>query len=192
MDAQISDEYWKAIVENDAAYDQTFYYGVKTTGIFCRPSCKSRVPNKDNVCIFDSADQALSANFRPCKRCKPNGLRLPDEEWILGLTEWMDKHYHEPLSLSKLAEVCHGSPFHLQRTFKRIMGISPNQYIEQLRMKKAADYLINTDKPISTIGPAVGYNNVSYFVTLFKKNTKQTPRAYRKTFRGKRKEPIEC
>ncbi len=65
----LTDEKWSAIIRNDASYDGAFYYAVKTTGIFCKPSCKSRVPNKENVLVFDTADAALDKHFRPCKRC---------------------------------------------------------------------------------------------------------------------------
>lgn len=72
----ITVEMWQAIVQNDSSYDDKFYYGVKTTRIFCRPSCKSRPPKIENVRIFQNVQQALSENFRPCKRCKPTGQRL--------------------------------------------------------------------------------------------------------------------
>ncbi len=95
------------------------FYAVKSTGIFCRPSCKSRIPNRNNVRIFHHAEQALSENFRPCKRCKPNGITLPNEEWVEQIKDYIEKHYDESLTLDMLAEMCHGSPFHLQRTFKK-------------------------------------------------------------------------
>ncbi len=63
----IACEKWQAIILNDASYDGAFFYGVKTTGIFCRPSCKSRTPKKENVRVFQNAEQALLENFRPCK-----------------------------------------------------------------------------------------------------------------------------
>ncbi|UOQ92884.1 bifunctional transcriptional activator/DNA repair enzyme AdaA [Halobacillus shinanisalinarum] len=183
MKSRIPDTYWKAIIENDSAYDNTFFYAVRTTGIFCRPSCKSRPPNKENVRIFKNAKLAQLEHFRPCKRCKPNGLRLPDEEWIEQLAEWIDENYSEPLTLDSLAEVCHGSPYHLQRTFKRIKGISPMKYIQQIRLAKAAHYLKITDESVTNIGSAVGYPNTAYFVTLFKEVMAKTPRDYRKIHR---------
>lgn len=183
MVSRIPDNFWKAVMENDAAYDNTFYYAVKTTGIFCRPSCKSRPPNKENVRIFKNAKLAQLENFRPCKRCKPDGLHLPDEEWIKQLTEWIDENYSAPLTLDVLAEACHGSPYHLQRTFKRIKGISPTEYIQHVRIAKAAQYLNITDESVTTIGAAVGYPNTAYFITLFKKRMTQTPAEYRKITR---------
>ena len=178
--SQIPDEYWKAIVENDSSYDDRFFYGVVTTGIFCRPSCKSRAPRIENVVIFKNAKMALSEKFRPCKRCKPEGLRLPDHEWVQQIVEWIDQNFNKHISLEKLAEVGHGSPYHLQRTFKRLKGMSPLEYIQQVRIDKAIHFLMTTNKTISNIGMAVGLSNTPYFITLFKNKTGFTPVEYRK------------
>ncbi|MCY9136406.1 bifunctional transcriptional activator/DNA repair enzyme AdaA [Bacillus atrophaeus] len=175
----LPDEKWNAIVNNDSSYDGEFYYAVKTTGIFCRPSCKSRVPNKENVRIFQTAEQALGENFRPCKRCKPNGLRLPDEDWVTQIKEFIDCSYSESLTLDKLADMCHGSPYHLQRTFKKAEGITPLEYIQKKRIAAAAQYLELTDQSIRKIGLAVGIPNTAHFATLFKKRTGYTPTKYR-------------
>ncbi|WP_309475296.1 helix-turn-helix domain-containing protein [Bacillus sp. 03113] len=155
-------------------------YAVKTTGIFYRPSCKSRATKKDNVHIFYEAEQAFAEGFRPCKRCKPGGLRLPDEEWVVQMTTYIDKHFNEFLTLEILADVCHGSPYHLHRTFKRIKGITPVEYIQNKRMKEAIRYLTTTNKSPAKIGLEVGIPNISYFITLFKKKTGNTPAYYRK------------
>lgn len=176
---ELTEEKWQAILDNDSSYNEHFFYAVKSTGIFCRPSCKSRPPKKENVLIFRDARQALSANFRPCKRCKPTGERLPDEVWIIQITEYIDSNFQEKLTLQTLADVCHGSPYHLQRTFKRVRGISPNEYIEHTRINKAIELLIHTNTPIATIGLAVGMKNTAYFVTLFKKKIGFTPNEYR-------------
>jgi AraC family transcriptional regulator of adaptative response / methylphosphotriester-DNA alkyltransferase methyltransferase len=175
----LTDENWQAILNNDAAYDVQFFYAVKTTGIFCRPSCKSRPPNKENVCLFQTAEQALSAKFRPCKRCKPTGMRLPDDEWITLVTEYIDNHYMETLTLEILAEICHGSPFHLHRTFKKVTKMTPVEWIQQKRIDKAMDQLISSHKAIAEVGLSVGMLNTPYFITLFKKKTGHTPAQYR-------------
>jgi AraC family transcriptional regulator of adaptative response / methylphosphotriester-DNA alkyltransferase methyltransferase len=176
---QMSDEKWQAIISNDASYDGRFIYAVKTTGIFCRPSCKSKAPNKENVRLFENAEQARSAYFRPCKRCKPTGERLPDDEWVDVITQYIDSHYREVLTLETLADMCHGSPYHLQRTFKRIKGMTPIEYIQQTRMVKAKEYLAHTDRAVSDIGLNVGMPNTSYFITLFKRKIGRTPSDYR-------------
>lgn len=176
----LTDEHWQAIIHNDSSYDDKFFYAVKTTGIFCRPSCKSRTPNKNNVRIFLNAKQALSERFRPCKRCKPNGSKLPDEDWVTQITAYIDKHYREALTLEILADMCHGSPYHLQRTFKRMKGITPLEYIQQIRVAKAMHYLADTNLTIMEIGFTMGIPNTAHFATLFKKKTGYTPTEYRK------------
>ncbi|MFF2753777.1 bifunctional transcriptional activator/DNA repair enzyme AdaA [Psychrobacillus sp. NPDC058041] len=177
---KIYEEYWQAIIENNSTYDDVFYYAVTSTGIFCRPSCKSRPPKKENVRIYIEAKEAVANGFRPCKRCKPTGMRLPDEEWVIQITEYIKEHYEDQLTLDILADICHGSPFHLQRTFKKITGISPVEYIQNTRINKAKELLETTNKSLVEIGSMVGMNNTSYFITLFKKITGDTPNQYRK------------
>jgi AraC family transcriptional regulator of adaptative response / methylphosphotriester-DNA alkyltransferase methyltransferase len=180
----LSDAQWQAITHNDASYDDKFIYAVKTTGIFCRPSCKSKDPKKENVRIFLNAEQALLANFRPCKRCKPTGERLPNDEWVAQITNYIDTNYSETLTLEALADMCHGSPYHLHRTFKRIKEVTPGEYIQQTRITKAQEYLIHSDKPIADIALTVGMPNTSYFITLFKKRIGHTPNDYRQLNRN--------
>ena len=175
----MTNEQWNAIICNDAFYDKKFYYGVNTTGIFCRPSCKSRPPKRQNVKIFNNPQQALDENFRPCKRCKPTDQRLPSEEWVEQVAMYIDSNYYEHLSLQTLADLFHGSPFHLQRTFKKVNGITPAKYIQDTRISKSMEFLLNEDRPIKEIAIAVGISNMSYYVTLFKQKTGFTPIEYR-------------
>jgi AraC family transcriptional regulator of adaptative response / methylphosphotriester-DNA alkyltransferase methyltransferase len=176
---KLSEEIWQVIATNNPILDGKVYYGVQTTKIFCRPSCKSRLPLKEHVHIFKNIDQALAENFRPCKRCKPDGLKQPNEEWITQIVQWIEAHYMETLSLDKLAELFHGSPYHLHRTFKRIKGITPSEYIQQIRMEKAMKALKGTDLTVMEIATAVGIPNAAHFATLFQKRTGLTPTKYR-------------
>ncbi|WP_179088183.1 bifunctional transcriptional activator/DNA repair enzyme AdaA [Paenibacillus odorifer] len=176
---QMTEEQWQAILQNNVAYNDIFFYAVKTTGIFCRPSCKSKAPNRENACVFQNAEQALAAGFRPCKRCKPTGERLPDKEWVAVMTEYIDHNYMVPLTLETLAEVCHGSPYHLHRTFKKVTGITPVDYIQQKRIAKASEYLLTTEQAVAEIALRVGLPNTSYFITLYKKKTGYTPTQFR-------------
>ncbi|WP_335872439.1 bifunctional transcriptional activator/DNA repair enzyme AdaA [Bacillus sp. 2205SS5-2] len=176
----IKDRQWKAIVENDSAFDGEFYYAVKSTGVYCRPSCKSRIPNLENVVVFKDPDELDSFPFRPCKRCKPDQLLWPEEEWVEEVVHWIDQHYHHHLTLEGIASEHHRSPFHLQRMFKRVKGESPLEYIQKIRLEKAAILLSHTKKSITQISLDVGIMNISYFTTLFKKKNNLTPSQYRK------------
>jgi AraC family transcriptional regulator of adaptative response / methylphosphotriester-DNA alkyltransferase methyltransferase len=178
-DEILTDEKWQAIINNDKSYNNQFFYAVKTTGIFCKPSCKSRIPKKENVRIFQSADHALFAKYRPCKRCKPTNERLPDSEWVDLITQYIDKNYRERLTLEILADISHGSPYHLQRTFKKIIGRTPVEYIQQVRINSAKNYLLHSDRAITDVAKTVGISNTPYFITLFKKITGHTPAQYR-------------
>jgi AraC family transcriptional regulator of adaptative response / methylphosphotriester-DNA alkyltransferase methyltransferase len=183
-------ERWQAIVDNDVSYNNQFFYAVKTTGIFCKPSCKSRVPKKENVRIFQNAEQALNANFRPCKRCKPTNEKLPDSEWVALIINYIDKNFTEKLTLETLADIAHGSPYHLHRTFKKIKGITPVEYIQEVRLNTAKEYLIQTNKAIADISICVGMHNTPYFITLFKKKTGHTPAQYRQICKMRKMEEM--
>ncbi|MBJ6362693.1 bifunctional transcriptional activator/DNA repair enzyme AdaA [Paenibacillus sp. GCM10012307] len=175
---QLTNQRWKAITKNDSAYDGSFFYAVVTTGIYCRPSCKSRLPIREHVRLFETAEAANKALFRSCKRCMPGGRRLPDEEWISQIVGFIETSYAEPLTLKALSQVFHGSPYHLQRTFKRITGISPFRFIQHVRMEKAKELLNKTEMSIMDIAIAVGINNAAHFATLFRQKTGCTPTVY--------------
>ncbi|MEX1030680.1 MAG: bifunctional transcriptional activator/DNA repair enzyme AdaA [Paenibacillaceae bacterium] len=178
---KLTDEEWQAVISNDASFDRQFYYAVKTTGIFCRPSCKSRPPKRENISLFLTTEQALNANYRPCKRCKPTGERVPDDEWVSLVTAYIDTNYMNHLSLELLAEISHSSPYHLHRTFKRIKDMTPVEYIQQQRIEHAKEQLMTAEKSIAEVGHSVGLANTPYFITLFKKKTGYTPASYRQT-----------
>lgn len=177
----MQEQYWQAIVSNDAAYDGAFYYAVTTTGIFCRPSCKSRVPKRENVRIFGNRQAAAAEKFRPCKRCRPDGLRLPDEEWADLIADYIAESYAEPITLTVLADHFYASVYHLQRTFKRVKGVTPLTFLQQTRVDAAKRLLIETDMPVALIGARVGIGNAAHFATLFQKKTGLTPTEYRQT-----------
>jgi len=134
----------------------------------------------ENIRLFATAEQALAEKFRPCKRCKPTGQRLPDVEWIQLVTDYIDNNYSASLTLQDLAEASHGSPYHLHRTFKKIKGVTPVEYIQQVRIAKAQQLLIHSGLEIAKVGASVGMTNTAYFITLFKKRTGITPAQYRK------------
>lgn len=180
MESKITEIQWQAIVTNDSKFDDVFFYGVKTTKIFCRPSCKSRVPNRKNVTLFLTKEEALESGYRSCKRCKSGGERVPDDEWTSQIKGFIENYYAQHLTLETIASECHGSPYHLHRVFKKQIGITPLSYLHQIRVEKAQDFLLHTQLDIQAIGEAVGIPNNAQFSTLFKKITKMSPSDYRR------------
>ncbi|MEM5437938.1 bifunctional DNA-binding transcriptional regulator/O6-methylguanine-DNA methyltransferase Ada [Paraburkholderia diazotrophica] len=121
------DARWAAVLNRDVSADGAFFYGVRTTGVFCRPSCASRLPQRGNVDFFGSPDEARAAGYRECKRCQPGGL--PRELDIVNRAcAALDADPQQRITLAQLSEAVHVSPFHLQRLFKRVVGVSPRQY----------------------------------------------------------------
>ncbi|NML33518.1 bifunctional DNA-binding transcriptional regulator/O6-methylguanine-DNA methyltransferase Ada [Paraburkholderia antibiotica] len=121
------DERWDAVTRRDREADGAFFYAVRTTGVFCRPSCASRQPRRENVAFFTDAAAARAAGFRDCKRCQPGGL--PRELDIVNRAcTALDADPQQRLTLAQLSDAVHVSPFHLQRLFKRVVGVSPRQY----------------------------------------------------------------
>ncbi|EUJ32877.1 bifunctional transcriptional activator/DNA repair enzyme AdaA [Listeria cornellensis] len=176
-------EQWRAICENDAEYDGQFFYAVSTTRIFCRPSCKSRTPKLENVRVFLCAEDAMDAGFRPCKRCKSGGVRLPDAEWVAQIEAYIDEHYREHLTLSRIADGCHGSAYHLHRVFKAQTGMTPLDFVHVVRIREACVLLETTEMRVMEIGAAVGMPNAAQFATLFKRTQGVTPSGYRKNWK---------
>lgn len=170
---------WQAIISNDSSFDGKFYYGVRTTGIFCRPSCKSRNPKQEHVMIFKNAGEAAAQRFRPCKRCKPTQFESPEEEWVRHIAQTIDTYYQEPLTLLSLANKLHASPYHMSRIFKRIMGVTPIVYLQNKRISSAQRLLIQTEMPVTAVAHQVGFPNPSHFSTVFLSRTGLTPTEYR-------------
>ncbi|WP_134682635.1 bifunctional transcriptional activator/DNA repair enzyme AdaA [Brevibacillus migulae] len=177
----MNEEMWQAIVDCDAAYDGLFYYGLITTGIFCKPSCKSKTPKQENVRIFASPAEAKATGLRPCKRCRPEEIafRSPEEELVEGVTQLIHEHAHESLTLTEMAEKLFVSPFYLQKCFTRIKKVSPNRYLTLLRLEKAKSMLRQTDESITAIAFRIGFRNSAYFSSVFQKEIGCSPSAYR-------------
>lgn len=175
----MQEDEWNAIINCDASYDEQFFYAVKTTGIFCRPSCKSRAPIRDNVVMFKTVDEAIESGFRPCKRCKPDQYRYPAEELTYKAMDYIDAHYSEPLTLGAIASNMHINPYHIHRVFKRILGVTPIEYLLQKRITEAKRFLEETKFSVMDIAVSVGFVNVAHFSTVFRKHTGLSPSVYR-------------
>lgn len=173
---------WEVIVNCHRTFDGVYYYGVMTTGIFCRPSCRSRTPIRENVRIFRSAEDASAAGFRPCKRCRPDKYELsPDAELVQSAKSMMEEHYHAPLTLFTLAQELTISPYHLHRVFKRLTGSTPADFLLHKRLQVAKEVL-STERltTITDVAMGVGFRSTSHFSTTFRRITGYSPSDYRK------------
>src|SRR6267143_865997 len=137
-------ENWKAVVERDESKDGLFVFAVRSTGTYCKPSCPARHPNIEQVVFFSQPDEAESSGFRACKRCHPRDARPSARAELIQKTcRYIEANLDEKLTLENLSHQAGLSPFHLQRTFKRILGISPRQYVEARRLEKVKRSLTN-------------------------------------------------
>ena len=135
----VSEARWLAVLARDAAADGSFLYAVTTTGVYCRPSCPSRRPRRDHARFFDDAASAQRAGFRPCRRCRPQ--EVDTETRVVARVRGLLEAPGPPPSLRELGEEVGLSPFHLQRVFKRAMGVSPKQYAMAVRADRLKDEL---------------------------------------------------
>jgi AraC family transcriptional regulator, regulatory protein of adaptative response / methylated-DNA-[protein]-cysteine methyltransferase len=132
----IEDSHWQAVLDRNGASDGKFVFAVSSTGIYCRPSCPSKRPKRENVTFFRKPQEAEIAGFRECLRCRPKAIAgNPRQELIKSVCRYIEQHLDEPVTLSRLGTEFRQSPFHLQRTFKAVLGITPKQYADSCRMR---------------------------------------------------------
>ena len=132
----IEDSRWQAVLTRDGTGDGKFVYAVSSTGVYCRPSCPSKRPRRENVAFFRHPREAESAGFRECLRCRPKALAgNPRQELIKAVCRYIELHLDEPVTLARLGAEFRQSPFHLQRTFKAVLGITPKEYSDSCRMR---------------------------------------------------------
>ncbi len=177
---------WHAVTERDPQFDGRFVYGVSSTGVFCRPSCPSRIPRRDRVRFFNDAAAAERAGFRACKRCRPasqTGSR--SDAAIARAVEYLSLHGDERVTLARLAAEVGLSPYHLQRAFKRSVGVSPKEYVDALRQRRFVERLRAGDT-VSRATYEAGYGSSSRVYGRAEVRAAMTPAAYRRRAPGAR------
>ena len=154
---------WEAVRRRDRAADGAFYYAVRTTGVYCRPSCSARQPRRENVEFHATPAAAEAAGFRPCKRCKPTAQGLAERHAaVVAKACRLIEQAEELPSLDDLARGAGLSPFHFHRVFKSVTGVTPKAYADAYRGRRVRDEL----KSAGTVTEAIygaGFNSNARF-----------------------------
>lgn len=178
-----AEEAWAIVQARDPQADGQLFYGVRTTGVFCRPSCPSRRPGRGNVEFFPDLVRALRAGYRPCKRCNPAGI-APEAQMVQTLCAHLNGNLDRPVKLAELARVAGVSPFTVQRMFQRVLGVSPNQYQGHKRAGVFRAELARDGARVTDAIYEAGYGSASRAYSG--EPLGMTPRAYRSRGEGQR------
>ena len=175
---------WDALKRRDPAADGRFVYSVRTTGVYCRPSCAARPARPENVAFHVDCEAAERAGFRPCLRCRPNEPARDQRhaEAIARACALIEEAETLP-ALDELAAAAAMSPFHFHRTFKRITGVTPRAYADARRASRVAAGLRDAETITHAVYDA-GFNSASRFYASSNERLGMTPTAYRRDGQG--------
>lgn len=178
------DLFWQAVVHRHPKFDGLLFYGVRSTRIYCRPTCPSRKPQRHQVYFFDSAQAAEAAGYRACKRCHPQQVSAPDPTTakVLAVCRYIDTTEHVP-TLAELGTYVEMSPTYLQRTFKQLIGVSPFQYADACRVERFKQQ-IRQGETITDALYETGYGASSRLYEKAHKQLGMTPATYQRWGRG--------
>ena len=182
---EVTESQWQAVLAKDSRFDGQFVFAVSTTGIYCRPSCGSRRPRRENVSFFQLPEAAEQAGFRACLRCHPRKARVVDPQIQMArqVCKIIEENEGEPVTLAALSERLGVSSFHLQRTFKSIMGITPRRYAEAYRVNRFKQGVRKGEAITNAIYDA-GFGSSSRLYERAASQLGMTPATYGKGGRG--------
>jgi AraC family transcriptional regulator, regulatory protein of adaptative response / methylated-DNA-[protein]-cysteine methyltransferase len=184
---QTNDEQlWQAVLAKDPRFDGQFFFAVSSTKVYCRPSCPSRRPRRERVSFFEKPEAAEDAGFRACLRCKPRSSDAADPQLALvqRVCQLLDvSEDGEAVKLAELAAQVGVSAFHLQRTFKRVMGISPRQYVAARRFGNFKQ-LVREGESVTNALYDSGFNSSSRVYEQAAEELGMTPATYGRGGRG--------
>ncbi|MCB0044469.1 MAG: bifunctional DNA-binding transcriptional regulator/O6-methylguanine-DNA methyltransferase Ada [Caldilineaceae bacterium] len=176
---------WQAVLTRNVQADDQFVYAVTTTLIYCRPTCPSRRPNRENVRFFDTWRTAEKNGFRPCKRCAPQATdgTNPNNELVIQACKMIEEAEQEP-TLNELAAAVGLSPSHFHRVFKQAVGITPKQYAMENRLNRMRNNLPDSATVTDALYEA-GYESSSRFYATATERLGMKPSVYKKGGKGK-------
>lgn len=174
-----NDPRWAAVIARDAKVDGQFYYSVKTTGVYCRPSCASRTARPENVRFHATREEAEQAGFRPCRRCKPDQPSIDEQhtEIITKICRFIERSEKIP-SLKQLAAEAGLSLYYFHRVFKSVTGLTPGAYAAAHRARRIRNELGRGTTVTNAIYNA-GFNSSSRFYEKSNRLLGMTPTSYR-------------
>jgi AraC family transcriptional regulator of adaptative response/methylated-DNA-[protein]-cysteine methyltransferase len=176
----VEEQRWNALVARDASRDGEFVFAVSTTGVYCRPSCPARRPRRENVQFFVGPVQAEQAGYRACLRCRPRSVSgNVQSDGAKAICRFIEQHLDEPLTLERLGKEFHQSPFHLQRRFKAVLGITPREYADSCRLRLLKRNLQAGDSVTRAMYDA-GYGSSSRLYERTASQLGMTPDKYRR------------
>ncbi len=175
---------WEMVEQRSVAADALFVYAVKTTGVFCRPSCPSRRPLRGSVEFFATPELARAAGYRPCKRCQPGGEH-PQQKLVGLACDYIERNLDTTITLEALGKLMGLSPFHAQRVFRRTLGVTPRQYQQARRMERLRGELVRRASVTDAIYES-GFSSGSRVYEHSAAEIGMTPTEFRKNARGLR------
>lgn len=137
----ITNQRWAAVLDRDPRFDHEFVYAVRSTGIYCRPTCPSRRPRREQVTFFGTTQEAEHAGFRACRRCHPDRNGTSTQDVVARVCRYLEQNAERRITLGELSRISGYSGFHLQRMFKKALGISPRQYAAGHRLQDLKSHL---------------------------------------------------
>jgi AraC family transcriptional regulator of adaptative response/methylated-DNA-[protein]-cysteine methyltransferase len=172
-------EMWRAVLGRDRRADGTFVYAVKTTGVYCRPSCGARRPRRENVAFHQSCQSAARAGFRPCRRCRPEQSAEADSRLtaVAVACRFIERSASVP-TLDTLARAAGMSRFHFHRVFRAVVGITPRAYATAYRSGRMREELRRRTTVTEAIY-AAGFNSNSRFYDAAGRELGMTPTTFR-------------
>jgi AraC family transcriptional regulator, regulatory protein of adaptative response / methylated-DNA-[protein]-cysteine methyltransferase len=184
MNAQINtatddEARWQGIMTKNATLDGSYLFAVKTTGIYCRPSCPSRTPNRINVQFFNTAEEALKSGFRACLRCAPDGVTKHQQQTTAIMQACrIIENSETRITLNALAEQVGLSPQHFHRVFKDVTGVTPHDYYKARQIAQIGQSL-QTNGTVTDAMYAAGFNSSGRFYENTHAMLGMTPTAYK-------------
>jgi len=179
-DLHKNDPQWQAVLARDTASDGKFVFAVSSTGVYCRPSCPAKRPRRENVTFFRRPQEAESAGYRECLRCRPKAVSgNPRQELIKSVCRYIEQHLDEPVTLAQISAEFRLSPFHLQRTFKAVLGITPKEYANSCRMRGFRQNL-KAGHSVTRAMHEAGYNSTSRLYARTASELGMEPAKYRR------------